>query len=178
MAKEFQIGRPAGDEASAFQFGYINQVVGEDVLATLASQLPALEACFGSYTEATSLFRYAPDKWTVRQSLNHITDTERIFTFRALWIARGLKPPLPSFEQETAAAGAEADTIAYADLREEFHRVRTATLSLFQNMPSAGWSRAGIAGDHRVTTRALAFMTAGHLEHHLKIMRERYSVSV
>jgi len=106
--------------------------------------------------------------------LNHVTDTERSFAFRALWFARGFDTPLPSYDQHIAAAGAEADRISWAAHIEEFRRVRLATISLFRNMPPDAWARSGIASDNRFTVRALAFITAGHVTHHLKILRERY----
>jgi hypothetical protein len=174
MAEPLHIGRPETAEASPFHFGYINQVVGEDILSILEAQRAEADELFATFDESTSLYRYAPDKWSVREMLNHITDTERIFTFRALWFARGIDGALLSFDQDTAAAGAEADTIPFAAHLEEFRRVRLATLSLFANLPPAAWSRAGVASDHRVTVRALAFMVAGHLEHHLKITRALY----
>jgi hypothetical protein len=168
-------GRPVAGDASPYHLGYINQVEGDDILHVLDQQLTVASEFFATYTEDASLYRYAPDKWSVRQALNHITDTERIFAFRALWIARGTDGALLSFDQQTAAEAAEADTIPFASHLEEFSRVRLATLSLFANLPAAGWSRSGIASDHRFTTRALAFVIAGHLEHHLKILRERYT---
>lgn len=174
MALQHQTGRPSIGDASPFQFGYIDQVVGDDILEILAAQLGQFTGDLDAITEETSLQRYAPDKWSLRQVLNHLTDTERIFTFRALWIARGIAGPLVSFDQIMVAVGAEADTVSWARHREEFSRVRLATLSLFENLPAAGWSRYGIIHDHRVTARALAFMTAGHLEHHRKILHERY----
>ncbi len=174
MTLSHQTGRPGVDDASPFQHGYIDQVVGDDILEILTVQLAQFPRDLSAITEETSLQRYAPDKWSLRQVLNHLTDTERIFTFRALWIARGLDGPLVSFDQTTAALGAESDMISWAHHMEEFTRVRLATLSLFGNLPAAGWSRSGIIHDHRITARALAFMTAGHLEHHRKILHERY----
>ena len=88
---------------------------------------------------------YAPDKWSIRQVLNHVTDTERAFAFRALSFARGLESPLPSYDQNIAASGAEADQVSWAAHVEEFRRVRLSTISLFRNMPSQAWARSGIA---------------------------------
>ena len=171
------LGRPDGTDASPYHFTYINLVSGGDILATLSTQLPEALTRFSIYTEASSLYRYAPDKWSIRQVLSHITDTERIFTHRAHWFARGLPGELASFDQQIAAGNAEADTMPFAAQLEEFTRVRQATLSLFGNLPRAAWTRAGIASDHRFTVRALAFMTAGHLTHHLAILRDRYTSS-
>jgi len=106
--------------------------------------------------------------------LNHVTDTERAFAFRALWFARGFEAPLPGFDQDVAATGAEADSVSWAAHIEDFRRVRLSTISLFSNMPADGWKRGGIASDNFVTVRALAWIIAGHLEHHSAILRERY----
>jgi len=167
-------GRPQQTEAAAYYFTYINQTGGDDPLSLLESQLSESVAYLTAISEEKSLYRYAPDKWSIRQLLNHVTDTERSFAFRALWFARGFDTPLPSYDQNIAAAGAEADSIDWAGHVEEFRRVRLATISLFKNLPEEAWMRSGIASDNRFTVRALAFITAGHLTHHLRILRERY----
>ncbi|MCI0349587.1 MAG: DinB family protein [Acidobacteriales bacterium] len=168
------IARPQSAEAAPYYFRYIDRVSSNDVLAVLESQLPESLAFFRGISEERSLHRYAPDKWSIRQVLNHVTDSERVFAFRALWFARGFETALPSFEQEIAAASAQAEETSWAVHMEDFTRVRHATLSLFQNLPPAAWARSGIASDNRVTVRALAFIIAGHLEHHLAMLRERY----
>ncbi len=168
------IGRPQSTEAAPYYFTYIDQVTGENVLGTIESQLEESLALFADISEKKSLHRYAADKWSIRQLLNHVSDTERSFAFRALWFARGFDTPLPSYDQHIAAAGAEADRIPWAVHVEEFRRVRLATISLFRNMPPGAWARSGIASENRFTVRALAFITAGHVAHHLKILRERY----
>ena len=167
-------GRPDSTEAGSYYFTYINQVASEDALPVIEQQLEGVVALCSSISEEKSSYRYAPEKWSIRQVLNHVTDTERAFAFRALWFARGFSAPLPSYDQDVAAAGAEADRIAWADHIEEFRRVRLATISLFRNLPQDAWMRTGIASDNRFTVRAMAFITAGHVEHHLKILRERY----
>ena len=162
--------RPAEDEAAAYYFTYINQVTGEPIERQLDEVLPVLTAI----SEAKSLYRYAPDKWSIRQLLNHITDTERAFAFRALWFARGFDTPLPSYDQNVAAAGAEADRVSWAAHVEEFRVVRLATMSLFANLPPEAWDRSGIASDNRFTVRALAWIIDGHVTWHMNILRERY----
>src|ERR1700692_2181592 len=102
------IGRPQATEAAPYYFTYINQVVGEDVVPIIESQLDDSLALFAGIPGEASLHRYAPDKWSIRQVLNHITDTERAFAFRALWFARGFPAPLPGYDQDVAAAGAGA----------------------------------------------------------------------
>jgi DinB superfamily len=167
-------GRPERSEAAAYYFTYIEQVASDDAQATMHNQLEASEALLAGISEEKSLYRYAPDKWSVRQVLNHVTDTERAFAFRALWFARGFDAPLPGYDQNIAAAGAEADRIGWAAHLEEFRRVRLGTISLFANLPPEAWTRTGIASDNRFTVRAMAFIVAGHWAHHEKILRERY----
>jgi uncharacterized damage-inducible protein DinB len=167
-------GRPQTAEAAPYYFNYINQVSGEDVLGVLERQLEDSRQFFSTISEEKSLHRYAPDKWSVRQVLNHVTDTERAFAFRALWFGRGFETPLPSYDQNVASAGAQADRIAWRDHVEEFQRVRLASISLFSHMPPDAWTRSGIASDNRFTVRALAFIIAGHVTHHFKILHERY----
>ena len=168
------ISRPESTEAAPYYFTYINQVTGSDPLATAETQLEECLAFFSTISEEKSLYRYAPEKWSIRQVLNHVTDTERAFAFRALWFARGFETPLPSYDQNIAAAGAGADTIPWTAHVEEFEHVRLATLSLFRNLPSEAWTRTGIASDNFFTVRALGYMVPGHVAHHLAILRERY----
>ena len=167
-------GRPEPTEAGAYYFTYINQVAGADAQTVLRSQLHDCDELLARIPEEQSLHRYAPGKWSIRQVLNHVTDTERAFTFRALWFARGFDTPLPSYDQEIAARGAAADGVAWAAHVEEFRSVRRATISLFANLPPEAWMRAGIASDNRFTVRALAYIIAGHTAHHVRILRERY----
>jgi uncharacterized damage-inducible protein DinB len=166
------IPRPESTEAAPHYFRYINQVTGDDPLAALEKQLD--EPLLLAMSEEKSLHCYAADKWSIRQVLNHVTDTERAFAFRALWFARAFETPLDSYDQNVAATGAAADKVGWAAHVEEFRRVRLATISLFQNMPAEGWTRSGVAGGNRVTVRALAYILPGHFAHHVKVVRERY----
>jgi len=167
-------GRPREGDAAPYYSLYVDQVVGDDPVAVMESQLEESLGLLAGISEEASLHRYAPDKWSIRQLLNHITDTERAFAFRALWFSRGFTTPLPSYDQNIAAAGAAADNIPWSAHVEEFRAVRQSTISLFHNMPAEGWTRSGIASDNHVTVLALAFITAGHVAHHVKILRERY----
>ena len=166
------IGRPENAEAAPYYFTYINLVTGDDAAATMEGQLEESLTFFSSISEEKSLYRYAREKWSIRQVLNHVTDTERAFAFRALWFARGFEAPLPSYDQNIAASGAEADRVGWAGHIEEFRSVRLSSISLFSNMPPEGWMRTGVASDNRFTVRALAYITAGHLTHHVRILRD------
>jgi predicted phosphoadenosine phosphosulfate sulfurtransferase len=167
-------GRPQAHEAAPYYFLYIDQAPGDDPAGLIGSQLDESLAFFSGISEARSLYRYAPEKWSIRQVLNHVTDTERAFAFRALWFARGFASPLPSYDQNIAAAGAGADRVRWAEHVEEFRAVRLATISLFRNLPPEAWNRSGIASDNPFTVRALAYIIAGHVTHHVKVLRERY----
>ena len=168
------IARPQNTEVAPYYFIYINQVTGDDPIAAIENQLTESQTLFAKISEEKSLHRYAPDKWSIRQVLNHVTDTERAFAFRALWFARGFDSPLPSYDQNVAATGADADRISWAAHVEEFRRVRLSTISLFKNMPSQAWTRSGIASGNPFTVRALAYIIPGHVAHHIALLRERY----
>jgi uncharacterized damage-inducible protein DinB len=167
-------GRPEPSEAGSYYFTYIDQVTGDDPFVSIRRQTDKCLPFLRRITEEQSQLRYAPEKWSIRQVLNHVTDTERAFAFRALWFARGFEEPLPSYDQEIAAAGAKADAVSWSMHIEEFNRVRLATISLFQNLPSEAWMRKGVASGNTFTVRAMAFIIAGHVEHHFKILRQRY----
>jgi len=167
-------GRPEAHETAPYYFTYIDQVVGDDPIGTLKAQLDEARNLFAGIDEEQSLTRYAPDKWSIREVVNHLSDTERAFLFRALWFARGFSDPLPGYDQLIAVAGAGADRVPFAAHRTEFEQVRAASISLFENLPEEAWLRTGIASDRPFTVRSIAFLTAGHVAHHLRILRERY----
>lgn len=168
------IGRPQPGEAAPYYFNYIDQAPGDDACEMAERQLNEALPFLKNISEEKSLHRYAPDKWSIREVLSHVSDTERVFTFRALWFARGFDTPLPSFDQNIAIQGAKADAVSWATHIEEFREVRQAAISFFRNLPEEAWSRRGIASDNPFTVRALAFMIPGHMEHHLKLLRTRY----
>ncbi len=168
------IGRPQPDEAASYYSIYIDRVTGDDVVGFLATQLDETVAFLQGVSEDQSLHRYAADKWSMRELLGHVNDTERVFAFRALWFARGFPDALPSFDQEIAAAGAGSDKVSWANLVEEFRSVRLATLSFFRQLPEDGWSRQGLASGNPVSVRALAYIIGGHVSHHVAVLRERY----
>ena len=174
MRKNTVIGRPEPSEAEPYYFTYIDRVAAEDIVGVLSGQLEETLVFCSGISEEQSLQRYADDKWSLLQVLNHVTDSERVFALRAFWFARGLQTPLPSYDQDIAARGAEADGVPWAAHLEEFQRVRLATVSLFENMPAPSWTRTGIASDNRFTVRSLAYIIAGHLDHHIAVLQQRY----
>lgn len=165
---------PERTEAAAYYFTYIDQVPEGNICEILEAQRSDALAFLHSLSEEQSRLRYAPDKWSIREVLSHVNDTERVFVFRALWFARGFNNPLPSFDQNIALAHAAAAERPWQDHLAEFQSIRTATLAFFQALPSEAWMRRGIASDNPFTVRALAYITAGHVNHHLRILRERY----
>jgi uncharacterized damage-inducible protein DinB len=167
-------GRPAANEFAAYYSTYVDRISGDDILGTLQSQLDMTLSALTGISEEKSLHRYAADKWSIRQLLNHVTDTERVFVYRALWFARGFDTPLPGFDQNVAVPTAAAEQFSWASHVEDFRAVRAATLTFFRNLPEDAWGRSGVASGNPVTVRALAYIIAGHVAHHMAIVRERY----
>jgi hypothetical protein len=166
--------RPAPEDAAPYSNKYIGLVEGDDCVASMTAQLDEATAFFGSISEETSLHRYAPEKWSIRQMLGHINDTERIFAYRALWFARDLGSTLPGFEQDVAVAAGRADSLPWAAHAEEFRHIRVASIDLFRNLPSEAWTRRGTASGFSFTVLAFGFMVPGHVTHHIQLLRERY----
>jgi hypothetical protein len=166
--------RPERTEAAPYYSTYIDKVPDGEIVGILESQLDEVLALSRTISEEKSRHRYAPGKWTIREVLNHISDTERVFAFRAFWFARGYDTPLPDFDQEIAAGSAGADEVSWERHVEEFRHVRLSTLSLLGNLPAEAWTRKGVASGNRFTVRALACIAAGHVAHHMSILRERY----
>jgi uncharacterized damage-inducible protein DinB len=168
------MNRPEATEYADYYASYIAKVPGSDVVSVLESQRLQMLQLFAGRSERDGSFRYAPGKWSVKEVLGHITDAERVFTYRALRIARGDQTPLPGFEQEDFVKNGAFGRRTLANLAEEFGLVRSASVALFRSFPEEAWSRRGVASQKEVTVRALAFMTAGHQIHHRIILEERY----
>jgi hypothetical protein len=171
------MGRPGKDEAAPYYFRYIDRVPDGDVVDFLERQGDEAAAFLSGFSEDRSLYRYAADKWSVRQVLSHVNDTERLFLFRALWFARGLDSALPSYDQDAAVKQSGADEVSWKRHLEEFRGIRRSTLDFFRNLSADAWKRSGVASDYPFTVRALAHIIGGHLEHHRAVLRERYSAS-
>jgi len=166
--------QPQANEAASYYFRYIDLARTDDIVSYLDKQMNETLPFLENISEEQSTHRYAPDKWSIRELCNHVNDGERIFLGRALWFARGFTDPLPSFDQEIAVAGAQANETSWADLVEEFRTVRLGTLSFFRNLPEEAWSRTGVASDNPVSVNALAYIIGGHLAHHVNVLKERY----
>jgi len=168
------IGIPQEREAAEYYFRYIRRVDDADILGVLDRQANEVPVFLRGISEEKSLYRYATGKWSIRQLWSHVNDAERIFVSRALWFARGLDTPLPSFDQEIAVSAAKADAIPWSNHLNEFEHVRAATVDFFRNLPAESWTRKGMASGNPITVRALAYIVAGHVAHHEAILRERY----
>jgi hypothetical protein len=168
------MSRPERSEAAACYFTYIDRIPEDDVVGLMERQLEDVSRFLASISEEKSLFRYAPEKWSIRQVLSHLNDSERAFAFRALWFGRDFHDPLPSFDQNISVNAARADEHTWASHVAEFRDVRRATVALFRKMPGEAWGRTGVASGNVVSVRALAYIIVGHVAHHLAILQERY----
>lgn len=168
------IPRPNPGEYASYYASYLAAVSDGDLLLLLEDQGAEMLDLLRAFGEARGGHRYAPGKWSVKEVVGHVTDTERIFSCRALRIARADATPIPGFEQDGYVAAAGFDRRSLADLAEEFADVRKATLKLLTGLDAPALNRAGVASGHPVTVRALAWIIAGHEQHHAQVLRERY----
>jgi DinB superfamily len=153
---------------------YISNVPEDDVLAAIEAQLSETRAVLESIGEPRAPFRYAPGKWSIKEVVGHFTDSERVFSYRAMAIARGEMQPLPGFDEKTYAENAGFDRLTLRELIETYVAVRTSTILLYRQLPPGAWDRHGIANNNPLSVRALAHVTLGHERHHLRVLRERY----
>ncbi len=166
--------RPEKNEYAEYYERYISLVEETDIVAALERQQFELLEVFKEIDEEKSFHAYAEGKWTIKELLGHITDTERIFAYRALRISRADETPIEGFEQDGYTENSNAYNTKLPDLISEFLYSRKANVILFQNLTNRAWLRTGTASDATVSVRALAFMMVGHVRHHLNILRERY----
>jgi hypothetical protein len=168
--------RPEKNEYHRYYETYVSLVEETDVVAALIEQTHDLRNMLAGVTEERSLFRYAEDKWSVKELLGHLIDGERIFSYRALRISRDDKTPLEGFEQDGYIENSNFDATRFADLVEEFMLVRQSNILFFRNLTDEMWLRTGTASDSAISVRALAYIMVGHVRHHANILRERYSI--
>ena len=166
------VGRPETGEYDPYYERYVSLVTGTDVVGTLESQRRQMLLLLSGCDEADADFRYAPGKWSVKELLGHVCDTERIFAYRALRISRGDRTPIEGFEQDDYVRN--GPRVPLAEIIEDYIAVRRATLTLLRNLDEQAWTRCGIANKKEVTVRALAYITAGHEFHHRRTLEEKY----
>ena len=170
------VARPAVSEYDPFYGFMIGLVPDGPILDFLQEQRYEIMGFLGSLDKATADYRYGPEKWSVKEVLGHVVDTERIFGARALCFARGEERALPPFEQDDYVRSAGFDKRSLASLSDEFEAVRRATESLFRGFDEEQWNRGGVANEAQMTVRSIAFIVAGHAAHHMSVIRERYLV--
>jgi hypothetical protein len=168
------IPRPATGEYASYYGRYIDRVPDGDLCALLEAQLAETIDLVRTIPESRGTHRYAPGKWSIKEVLGHVIDTERIMSYRALRIGRGDPTPLPGFEQNDYVPTGDFDRRPLQDLCDELAAVRAATVHLVRHLDGVALARRGTASGHPVTTRALAYIIAGHERHHVAILREQY----
>jgi len=166
--------RPDPAEFAPNYAGYISKVPDGDLVRGLEEQHEQTMALLSGVPEAKGSFAYAPGKWTLKEVIGHLTDAERVFSYRALRIARGDTMPLPGFVEKAWVPNAGSNARTLADLLGELRVVRASTLALLRHLPPESVTRVGTASDRPVSVRALAWIIAGHERHTLGIIRERY----
>jgi hypothetical protein len=166
--------RPAADEFAPFYAGYVQQVPDGDIVEAMIGGAEISAALLGDLPDDIASRAYAPGKWTLKEVVLHCADTERIFAYRALRIARGDTTPLPGFDENayTPLSGASSRTLE--DILDELQSVREASVTLFSGLPSEAWTRRGMASGKDVSVRGIAWITAGHLLHHMGVIQDRY----
>ena len=153
---------------------YINQVKENDLKIAFKNQMPAAAIFFKSISEELSKKKYADDKWTIKEILQHVIDAERIFNYRALCFARKEEHILPSFDENSYAINSNANERTWNNLVEEFATTRKSTEYLFNSFTDDALNSIGKASDYTITVAAIGFVTVGHVNHHIRIIQERY----
>ncbi len=168
------ISRPAPSEYAPYAHAYVSLVPEGDLLAILATQNKETLALVRSLPEGKGAYRYGPGKWSIKELVGHVTDTERIFANRALRFGRSDATPLPGFEENDYVRNSSFGQHSLADLADGFESVRQSTVFLFKHMTAEASLRRGKANDVEVSVRALAYLIAGHELHHVNVLRTRY----
>lgn len=168
------VGRPEPSEYAATHSPEISLVRGHDVIAALEEQPIHTLALLSDLSARQANYRYAPGKWTIKEVLGHIMDTERVWTYRALRFARHDATPLPGFEQDDYVHHGGFTECPLAFVTEQFSTVRNATIFLFTGLAQDAWMRRGIANRSEISVRAIAYLIAGHELHHRQVLQEKY----
>jgi hypothetical protein len=170
--------KPSTTEVAPYFNRYVDLVAEADFAAALAGQPADYQAALGSLSAEQAGFRYAPGKWSIREVVGHVIDAERVFGYRALCIARGETVSLPPFDQDAYVVNSGHDGCALVDLLDEFRFVRQGHLALFEHLDQAAWERTGTVNQNAISVRGLAYIIAGHAQHHAKILKERYTAAL
>lgn len=166
--------RPNETEYAPDYQGYINQVNEADILPVLRAQMDDLDVLLERVAPEKETHRYAEGKWSIREIVGHLIDGERVFGYRAFSIARGEQQNLPGFDQDDYMLTAPYHNIELEDLLSELRLIRLGNIAMFRTLDEASWNRVGTANENQISVRAIAFIMAGHLRHHMNVLRERY----
>ncbi len=166
--------RPLPTEFEGFYETYVNYIESTDICDFLFTQKASHISFYQSITEEQWLHRYAEDKWSIKDVLQHIIDAERVFVYRAMRISRNDQTELMGFDQDVFVDNANADQRSSQSLLAEYEQVRNASISLFANMTDEDCIRKGKASGFLFTPIGASYMIAGHDHHHMKIIKERY----
>jgi len=168
------MNRPNENEYPVYYSNYINLVEDDNIISVLENQIDFVKEFFINISEEKSNFRYAEGKWTIKEVFGHVIDTERIFAYRALRISRNDKTPLPGYDQDLFVKNSNFKNVSLQNLVDEFISVRKSNLKMFKNFSSEMWLNIGTANEKLISVRAIAFILAGHLLHHLKVIEQKY----
>jgi hypothetical protein len=166
--------KPQPGEYGPFYQGYVNLVGDDDLLPLLERQPAELVVALTAVDESRAGFRYQPEKWSIREVVGHLGDAERVFGYRALCFSRGDKAELPGFDENSYVASSTFDSRPLSELLESFEVLRRANLFMLRALREEDWTRSGVANRHSITVRALGYVMAGHVRHHLNILQQRY----
>ena len=169
-----EVEPPTSDEYDAYYQGYIEQVEGRKLSLILRQQRAAMLELLDSLSEEQAEFRYAPGKWSVKQVLGHLLDTERVFVYRAMSIARGEKQSLSGFDQDEYVRTGNFDQRSVESLRAEYQAVRNGSIAFFESLDEESWRKMGTANGVNVSVRAIGYIVPGHEAHHVQVLQERY----
>ena len=168
--------KPDATEFDAYYNKYVSLVTEPDLIRVLEEQPNELSALLGKLEEDKGKFAYAEGKWTIKEVISHLIDGERIFAYRVLRISRGDETPIEGFEQDGYIENSHANERTFDDLLEELSLLRKANLRLLKNFRDNDWTRIGTASGKPISARALGFIMAGHIRHHIGILKARYLV--
>ena len=168
------MNRPVESEYAPYYQSYIDQVSENDILPVMRAQMDELDVLLGKVEPQQETYRYAEGKWSIREIVGHLIDGERVFGYRVFCIARGEQQNLPGFDQDEYMLTAPYDRIELEDLLSELRLIRLGNIAMLRTLDEESWSRSGVANGNAVSVRALVFIMAGHVRHHMNVLRERY----
>jgi hypothetical protein len=168
------VERPNPEEYAEAYHNYVSKVPGSDVIGFLEEQLKSVSALLRGIDDAKAGSAYQPGKWTIKELVGHLIDSERVFAYRALVFARNDTAALPGFDQDLWVQGASYANLPMAEIIDEFESLRRSTILQLRHFDAAAWDRRGTANDKKMTTRAAAYVIAGHTQHHVDILKSRY----